>query len=184
MVNQIYIHCDSTKAFLMCVVVPNPYILQAWASKQSELNAISTDAAALCAHPAARAFLQRELARIGKRDGLQTFEVPAVVLLETVGFTVENGRLTVSMKTNRPNLKREYAGPLEALAAEMAASAAFGSVVSPSKDALAATLMELVGTAAGDAAVPETLGGFHGSVLDRLGNDSLSAMRFFNLVRS
>ncbi len=177
LIDQIYIHCDPTKSFLMCVVVPVKSLLLDWAAKeQHQLSPLSFEE--LCAHPLAQQHAQQELARFGHQNSLQAYEIPVVVLLEPQCFTAENQGLTISLKISRPHLFKKYAAPLEALALAMASSADTHAACHSAGD-LTQKLTELIASAASD----DSTKNIAGSVLDRLGNDSLSAMRFINLVR-
>lgn len=60
-----------------------------------------------------------ELRRIGQKQGLRAWEIPAAVLLEPHPFSSDNRLLTATMKKARPQLERRYRTRLEELYAKL-----------------------------------------------------------------
>ena len=57
----------------------------------------------------------KELSTIAKSHGLQGWEVPGGLVLESVPFSLENGLLTAVQKKSRPKLEEKYRSCLEEL---------------------------------------------------------------------
>lgn len=55
----------------------------------------------------------KEIQSIAMANSLPGWEVPADILLEPLPFSVENGLLTSTLKTNRPKLEQKYKSSLE-----------------------------------------------------------------------
>ena len=102
LVRQIYIYGNSARSYLLAVIVPT--------------------AEALARHDTheLRALIGESLADVAKAADLQSFEVPRDFIVETTGFTLENGLLTGIRKLARPKLKELYGPRLEELYTDLA----------------------------------------------------------------
>lgn len=69
----------------------------------------------LCCHPDVYELFMSELRTLGQANGLQGWEIPLGILLETNTFTVGNQLLTCTMKKSRMQLEKKYKAQLEAL---------------------------------------------------------------------
>ncbi|MGV0816176.1 carboxylic acid reductase [Mycolicibacterium boenickei] len=158
LVQQIYIYGNSAQPYLLAVVVPT----DAGVSKQAISDSLQDTARAA---------------------GLQSYEIPRDLLIETTPFSLENGLLTGIRKLAWPKLKAHYGERLEQLYAELA-------------ETQAGELRALRALSAGDATVLETVSRAAGALLGAsasdlapdahftdLGGDSLSALTFGNLLR-
>ncbi|HEY5856502.1 MAG TPA: carboxylic acid reductase [Aldersonia sp.] len=102
---QIYVYGNSTRSYLLAVVVPNPDVVFA------RLGERPSDAQV-------RALIRSELKAVADANDLKSFEIPRDFIVETEPFTHENGLLSGLHKRMRPNLERKYGDRLEALYAE------------------------------------------------------------------
>ncbi|OMC38179.1 oxidoreductase [Mycobacterium sp. GA-1841] len=157
LVQQIYIYGNSSRSYLLAVVVPTDTA----ASKQA-INDSLQDAA--------------------RAAGLQSYEIPRDFLVETTPFSLENGLLTGIRKLARPNLKAHYGERLEQLYTELAEGQANelselrrNGAQAPVLDTVSRAAGALLGAAASDLA-PE-------AHFTDLGGDSLSALTFGNLLQ-
>lgn len=164
LVRQIFVYGNSSRAYLLAVVVPTP-----------EAIAQAGDETAL------KAAVGRSLQSVAAQAGLAPYEVPRDLIVETVPFSQDNGLLTDSTKQLRPRLKERYGERLERRYAELAAGQAaelravwqdrdrpVAETVARSAQALLAGLDVEPG--------PERR-------FTELGGDSLSALSFANLLR-
>ncbi|MEU9078290.1 carboxylic acid reductase [Kitasatospora sp. NPDC048538] len=103
-VRQIFLYGSGTRAHLLAVVVPT----------QEALDRVDGDAQRL------RPVLRESLRRLAAEAGLNSYEIPRDVLVETEPFTQENGLLSGVRKPLRPALTKRYGERLEALYAELA----------------------------------------------------------------
>lgn len=62
----------------------------------------------MCTNEGARKYVQQELEKSGRADGLKGFEIVKSVHLTSDTFTVENDLMTPSFKLKRPQLKKAY----------------------------------------------------------------------------
>ena len=164
LIRQIYIYGNSSRAYVLAVVVPT----------DEALSAHGVDSL--------KPPIAESLQEVAKMAGLQSYEVPRDFLLETTPFTLENGLLTGIRKLARPKVKEHYHDRLEQLYADLAqgqadelealrAHGADRPVLETVRRAAAALLSVRAGDLRPDA-----------HFID-LGGDSLSALTFGNLLR-
>jgi fatty acid CoA ligase FadD9 len=166
LVHQLFVYGSSARAYLLAVVVPSAAAVERVGGSARDLRSMITESL-------------RQIARDG---GLNPYEVPRDVLIETEPFSVGNGLLSDAHKPLRPSLERRYGGRLERLYAELAereveelGELRRGGRDQPALDAVLRGTRALLGHASG-AASPEA------HFLD-LGGDSLSALSFSNLLQ-
>lgn len=102
LIEQIYIHGNSVRSYLLAVVVPN-------------LAVASQRLGEDFGEPALRALIGAELKEVARRHDLRAFEVPRDFIVEYEPFSFENGLLTSILKRRRAALKARYGDALEAL---------------------------------------------------------------------
>ena len=103
LIKQVYVYGNSTRAFLLAVVVPNPQACPPEASEE-DLKSILLNA----------------LREIGRKQSLNSYEIPRDIIVETEPFSNENGLLAGVGKLLRPKMKDRYQDRLEALYARIA----------------------------------------------------------------
>jgi fatty acid CoA ligase FadD9 len=108
-VEQILITCgDSNLGILqtsvVAVVVPNQVMLMKWAADKG----LAGDFVSLCAKQDAKEFMLHHLIEIGQKRKLRSFEIPCTVVLDSIEWTVQNGKMTSSSKKCRPVLEKLY----------------------------------------------------------------------------
>jgi fatty acid CoA ligase FadD9 len=101
LVRQVYVYGNSERPYVLAVVVPTD---EAIARHRSDLKAA----------------VLRSLQDAAVRAGLQSYEIPRDVIVETEPFTLDNGLLTGVGKPARRKLDEHYGKRLEALYAEHA----------------------------------------------------------------
>src|SRR3954447_23908295 len=166
LVRQIYVYGNSARAYLLAVVVPT----------EDALNQRGGDIETL--KPA----ISESLQDIAKDVGLQSYEIPRDIIIETTPFTLENGLLTGIRKLARPKLKVHYGDRLEQLYTDLADSQANelsalrqGGANRPVLETVTRAAGALLSASAGDLAP--------NAHFSDLGGDSLSALTFGNLLR-
>ena len=115
LVEQAFVHGESTDSFVVAVVVPDAAELRALLARE---GVAAEDPNA----PAARAALLRALAGFARAHGAKGYEVPRALYVETAPFTEQNGLMTPSFKIRRAVARRHYAGVLERLRTEASAN--------------------------------------------------------------
>jgi fatty acid CoA ligase FadD9 len=103
LIRQIYVYGNSERAYLLAVVVPTE-AATARAAGPEEL----------------RSLLAESLQRVALDAGLNSYEIPRDLLIETEPFSAENGLLSEIRKNLRPRLKERYGERLEQLYDELA----------------------------------------------------------------
>ena len=164
LVRQIYLYGNSSRAYLLAVVVPTP------------------EAIAQAGHETAlKSAVSQSLQRVAAEAALAPYEIPRDLLIETEPFTPDNGLLTDSTKQLRPRLKERYEEQLERRYAELAAGQA---------EELRAVWRDRNGPVAQTVghAAQALLGVFDTEPgperrFTELGGDSLSALSFGQLLR-
>ncbi|MFT3773623.1 MAG: thioester reductase domain-containing protein [Minicystis sp.] len=128
---------------------------------------------------AVKQLVRNEIERIAREEGLQRWEVPRELLVETTPFTRENGLLTASSKPSRPKLKERYGERLDQVFAQIERTQLekLHALEAHRADASVADQVAL--------AVQVTLG-LHdidlGQGFTQLGGDSLSAVRLSSIL--
>ncbi|MEV7748975.1 carboxylic acid reductase [Streptomyces griseofuscus] len=102
-VRQIFLYGNSARAYLLAVVVPT----------RDALDRADGDTRRL------RTALRESLRSLAAEAGLNSYEVPRDLLVETEPFSQENGLLSGVRKPLRPALTKRYGERLEALYAEL-----------------------------------------------------------------
>jgi fatty acid CoA ligase FadD9 len=103
LIKQVYVYGNSTRAFLLAVVVPN---LQACPPGASEEDL--------------KSILLNALREIGRKQSLNSYEIPRDIIVETEPFSHENGLLAGVGKLLRPKMKERYQDRLEGMYARIA----------------------------------------------------------------
>ncbi|PAA82161.1 hypothetical protein BOX15_Mlig017940g2 [Macrostomum lignano] len=105
-VAQIFVDGDSLEIYVLGIVVPDPDVVLPWAKS----HGLPQDLEALCKDPNGplkRAILE-DLNRIGRENGLKGFELCKDIMLCAEQFSVENGLLTPTFKSRRPDLRVRF----------------------------------------------------------------------------
>lgn len=119
-VQQAFVHGDSLHSMLIAVVVPNPDTLRPWAAAAGKPAGATP--AELCADPALRDIILKDIVTHGKAHGLQGFEIPKGIHIEPTAWTPED-LLTPTFKLKRKEAKARYGKEIDALYAKLEAVA-------------------------------------------------------------
>ncbi|XP_041363216.1 long-chain-fatty-acid--CoA ligase 5-like [Gigantopelta aegis] len=103
-VAQVFVDGDSLKTCCMAVVVPDQEVMDIWAPK----NRFPTDMDKLCANKQVKDIILKDLREHGKKAGLRGFEQVLDIALIPELFSVENGLLTPTLKSKRPELRKQF----------------------------------------------------------------------------
>ncbi|WP_167102990.1 carboxylic acid reductase [Mycobacterium sp. DL592] len=163
LVSQIYLYANSSRPYLLAVVVPTDEARTG--HDEAELKSAITES----------------LQTVAQTAGLQSYEIPRDILLETTPFTVENGLLTGIRKLAWPRLKERYGPTLEQLYTDLARAQddELRAIRGSAADApVLATLIRAAGALLGTPAADLDTGAH----FTDLGGDSLSALSFANLL--
>ncbi|MBD2719309.1 SDR family oxidoreductase [Synechococcus sp. FACHB-909] len=101
-VAQIHVHGESSRSYLLAVVVPDPEAL----ARRPRPPADDAELIAL---------VREEMVRLAGEKGLKSFEIPRDLLLADEPFSHANGLLSSLGKPLRPAIRQRYAAALAAL---------------------------------------------------------------------
>ncbi|XP_078659799.1 long-chain-fatty-acid--CoA ligase 1-like isoform X1 [Branchiostoma floridae x Branchiostoma belcheri] len=101
LVAQVFVHGESLQACLVGVVVPGEQTFPQLASSKG----ITGDMAELCKNAELKKEVMDSITALGKKSGLHSFEQVKDLYLCPEPFSVENGLLTPTFKSKRPQLK-------------------------------------------------------------------------------
>ena len=110
-VAQIFIHGESLKSSLVGVVVPASDVVIGW-GRQHDIRGTLTE---LCGNPAVKQAILDHLHQIGRKEGLKPFEQVKDILIYPEAFTIDNGLLTPTLKTKRPECRKYFEMQLQEL---------------------------------------------------------------------
>ncbi|MBT0568158.1 carboxylic acid reductase [Williamsia sp. CHRR-6] len=164
-VHQIFVYGNSSRAYLLAVVVPTTKAVAAAGGDNARL----------------RAQLSAAIADTARSAGLNSYEIPREILVERQPFTAEAGLLSGVGKLLRPKLTEHYGQRLEAL---------YDEITRAQDDELSGLRAHLADRATVDTvtrAVAATLGVTIDAVAPEarfadLGGDSLSALSVSTLL--
>jgi len=108
-VHQVFVYGESLKSCIIAIVVPDVDVVKSWAFE----NNIEGTFSVLCAHPEVKKLIMDDMIMWGKDAGLKSFEQMKDVYLHPDPFSVQNGLLTPTFKTKRPQLKAYFKPQLE-----------------------------------------------------------------------
>ncbi|CAH0564044.1 unnamed protein product [Brassicogethes aeneus] len=106
---QLFVHGESLKSCIIAIVVPDVDVIKCWASE----NGISGTFSVLCNHPEVKQLILDDMITKGKDAGLKSFEQVKDIYLHPDPFSVQNGLLTPTMKSKRPEIKSYFKPQLE-----------------------------------------------------------------------
>ncbi|WP_206505530.1 carboxylic acid reductase [Streptomyces chrestomyceticus] len=165
-VRQVFVYGNSTRAYLLAVIVPT----------QDALDRAGEDTQRL------RSMLRESLQRLATEAGLNAYEIPRDFLIETEPFSQQNGLLSGVRKLLRPALTKRYGERLEALYTELAERGTDelqalrqAGPFQPVQETVLRAARALLGHRQGDVKP--------GTHFLELGGDSLSALSFSQLLK-
>ncbi|KAK2721292.1 long-chain-fatty-acid--CoA ligase 1-like [Artemia franciscana] len=103
-VAQVFVHGESLKSCIVAVVVPDISTVKKWAQEQ-EIEGTVSD---ICANPKIKKLILDDIQDIGKSKGLKSFEQAKDIYLHPDLFSIQNGLLTPTLKSKRPQLKQYF----------------------------------------------------------------------------
>ncbi|XP_023717109.1 long-chain-fatty-acid--CoA ligase 5 isoform X5 [Cryptotermes secundus] len=108
-VQQVFVCGESLKSCIVAVVVPDVDVIKSWACE----NGIPGTLSVLCAHPEVKQLIMDDMVSWGKEAGLKSFEQVKDIYLHPDPFSVQNGLLTPTLKSKRPQLKAYFKPQIE-----------------------------------------------------------------------
>uniref|UniRef100_A0A8C1W764 Long-chain-fatty-acid--CoA ligase n=1 Tax=Cyprinus carpio TaxID=7962 RepID=A0A8C1W764_CYPCA len=110
-VSQLYVHGDSLQSCLVGIIVPDPEVLPSWAQKKGFGGCYEE----LCGNKEIKKAILDDMVRLGKASGLHSFEQVKDIHIHKEMFSIQNGLLTPTLKSKRPELKEYFKTEIEQL---------------------------------------------------------------------
>ncbi|CEF67818.1 Long-chain-fatty-acid--CoA ligase 6 [Strongyloides ratti] len=104
-VQQVFVEGDSLETYLIAIIVPDMESIKKWYHGHVKSPASSED---ICNDPQTISHVLSELQTIGKEMKLNSIEQVKAIHIDLNPFTVENGLLTPTLKSKRPQLRSYY----------------------------------------------------------------------------
>lgn len=168
LIQQAYLYGDSTRSYLLAVLVPNLAIAQERLGHEPEPAELRT-------------LLRDAVQKVAQGAGLHAYEVPRDFLVETQPFSAAEGLLTEVGKIMRAKLKAKYGPALEELYAKLSEQQQQDLRALHDGGAGLSTLERVSGALKATLGIAEIdlslMQGF-----SELGGDSLAAIDFANLL--
>jgi len=114
-VAQCFVYGNSLESTLVAIVVPDFESLPKWIATNCPGVSASDPPAQLCASAALEKAIFDEMIATGKAQNLQGFELIKKIKLVSDPFTVENGLLTPTFKSKRPQLQAAFQKEIDAM---------------------------------------------------------------------
>ncbi|XP_077284465.1 long-chain-fatty-acid--CoA ligase 6 isoform X2 [Arctopsyche grandis] len=108
-VEQVFVYGESLKSCIVAIVVPDVDVVKCWALE----NKIPGTLSVLCNNPEVKQLILQDMVAWGKEAGLSSFEQIKDIYLHPDPFSVQNGLLTPTFKSKRPQIKSYFKPQLE-----------------------------------------------------------------------
>ncbi|XP_022900131.1 long-chain-fatty-acid--CoA ligase 5 isoform X3 [Onthophagus taurus] len=108
-VQQVFVHGESLKSCIVAIVVPDVDVIKCWAQE----NGIPGTLSVLCNHPEVKQLILDDMLAWGREGALKSFEQVKDIYLHPDPFSVQNGLLTPTMKSKRPQIKSYFTPQIE-----------------------------------------------------------------------
>lgn len=114
-IDEICAYAESSKNFVVALIVPNPKQLQEIAEKEGIKD---TEFADLCESPVVIKAVLKEIAEQARKANLQKFEVPTAITLSKELWTPESGLVTSSFKLKRKDIQNHFQNDINKMYAQ------------------------------------------------------------------
>ncbi|KAK7794083.1 hypothetical protein R5R35_010290 [Gryllus longicercus] len=114
-VQQVFVVGESLKSCIVAVVVPDVEVVKGWAQE----NHIPGTLSVLCNNPEVKKLIMDDMLGWGKDASLKSFEQVKDIYLHPDPFSVQNGLLTPTLKSKRPQLKAYFKPQIEDMYAKL-----------------------------------------------------------------
>ncbi|XP_058130221.1 long-chain-fatty-acid--CoA ligase 1 isoform X1 [Anopheles ziemanni] len=108
-VEQVFVHGESLKSCIVAIVVPDVEVIKSWAQENNIPGTLSV----LCNNPDVKQLILNDMTLWGKEFGLKSFEQVKDIYLHPDPFSVQNGLLTPTFKSRRPQIRSYFAPQLD-----------------------------------------------------------------------
>jgi len=110
---QSFVHGDSLKTSLVAIIVPDSEVLPGEVEKKLNLTKLSMEE--LCKRDDVKQLIMKDIIEVGRAAKLLGFEQVKDIYLSAEQFSVENGLLTPTLKSKRPQLEQRYRKQIDSM---------------------------------------------------------------------
>lgn len=114
-IEQVFVYGESLKSCIVGIVVPDVEVVKSWAHE----NKIPGTLSVLCNNKEVKNLILNDMITKGKEAGLKSFEQVKDIYLHPDPFSIQNGLLTPTLKSKRPQLKLYFKPQLEDMYAKL-----------------------------------------------------------------
>jgi len=136
-VNWCYVEADTTKTFLVAVIIPEESVLAQFA-KENRLA--GTTIAEWVKNPKVKEAVQKDFNKVASKASLQPHERIRDFLLDSINFSVENDLLTPEFLLVRPKIRTFYASQIADLSLRAEGVSPPAAISPPQAEVVAAAL--------------------------------------------
>uniref|UniRef100_A0A0K0DWX4 Long-chain-fatty-acid--CoA ligase n=1 Tax=Strongyloides stercoralis TaxID=6248 RepID=A0A0K0DWX4_STRER len=104
-VQQVFVEGDSLETYLIAIIIPDMETIKKWYQTHVKSSASYEE---ICNDIKTKEHILSELQAIGKEMKLNSIEQVKAIHIDSNPFTVENGLLTPTLKSKRPQLRAYY----------------------------------------------------------------------------
>ncbi|CAH1794140.1 unnamed protein product [Owenia fusiformis] len=115
LVAQMFVDGNSLQPCLVGIAVPDPEVLPGWASDKG----LQGNFEQLCQKQEVKDAILKEITDLGKKGGLKSFEQVKAIHIHPELFSVENGFLTPTFKSKRPQLRQFFQAKMDEMYSKM-----------------------------------------------------------------
>uniref|UniRef100_A0A1W7RAI0 Long-chain-fatty-acid--CoA ligase n=1 Tax=Hadrurus spadix TaxID=141984 RepID=A0A1W7RAI0_9SCOR len=108
-VAQIFVHGESLKSCIVAVIVPDSEVIKDWAKDHN----INENWNKMCDDKTLKKTIFDDIITLGKKAGLKSFEQVKDIYLHSELLSVDNGLLTPTLKTKRPECRKFFMPQIE-----------------------------------------------------------------------
>jgi long-chain acyl-CoA synthetase len=119
LVGQAFVYGDSFQSALVAILIPDEEPVKNMLMTSGETALAKAPFADICRSDKLKNIIMDEIKRVAKANGLQGFEIPKTIHLDSELFSVENGLLTPTFKLKRHQAREKYEKEIEAMYAAL-----------------------------------------------------------------
>ncbi|GIX87467.1 hypothetical protein CDAR_30822 [Caerostris darwini] len=110
-VSQIFVHGESLQSCLVAIIVPDKEVLVSWCKEKGVQGTWEQ----ICRNKSVKELILNDITHLGKKAGLKSFEQVKDIYVHSEMFSVDNGLLTPTLKTKRPDCKKCFIDIIESM---------------------------------------------------------------------
>lgn len=110
-VGQIFVHGESLQSCLVGIIVPDKEMTMTWC-KEKNITGSWED---ICQNKVVKQAVLEDITTLGRKAGLKSFEQVKDIYLHFDPFSVDNGLLTPTLKTKRPDCRKYFMSHIESM---------------------------------------------------------------------